>query len=247
MVSSAAESYSYPVTEIFNGAFVYMDGNSTIQCEIGNKLELDNATYFVYTEQNKSFCRINITVLKYSCNLCGPGFYSMQKGVSRGIVVNNTVKCQQCPFGATCIRRNIAAKPNFWGYPVNTNPPSLRFILCPEHYCQKPSLGSKGYNSCQGNRSGTLCGSCILGYSETLFSATCRKNAECKNDYFWISIIVLTTGLALYLIIKPPVLVFLGNQILWFYQRKAYNQRDDLGQNHDHRDRVYIKVTFYFY
>ena len=80
MVSSAAESYSYPVTEIFNGAFVYMDGNSTIQCEIGNKLEFDNATHFVYTEQNKSFCRVNITVLKYSCNLCGPGFYSMQKG-----------------------------------------------------------------------------------------------------------------------------------------------------------------------
>jgi len=92
MLSSAAETYSYPVLEISNGSFVYMDDNTTIQCEIGNKLELDNATHFVYTGQNKSFCRINITVLKYSCNLCGPGFYSMQKGVSRGVVVNNTVR-----------------------------------------------------------------------------------------------------------------------------------------------------------
>jgi len=163
MVSSAAESYSYSVIHISNGGFVYTDDNSTIQCEIGNKLELDNATHFVYTEKNNRVCRKNVTVLKYSCNLCGPGFYSMQKGVSRGLVINNTLKCLQCPFGATCIRRNIAAKPNFWGYPVNTNPPSLRLILCPEHYYQKPSLDSKGYNSCQGNRSGTLCGSCIPG------------------------------------------------------------------------------------
>ena len=247
MVSTAPENYSYPVVRISNGGFVYMDDSSTIQCGIGNKLQLDNATHFIYTEQNNSFCRVNVTVLKYSCNLCGPSFYSMQKGVSRGLVVNNTVRCLQCPFGATCIRRNIAAKPNFWGYPVNTNPPSLRFILCPEHYCASPSLHSKKYNSCQGNRSGTLCGSCIPGYSETLFSAECRKNGECNNYFFWISVIVLTTGLALYLIIKPPILVFLGNQILWFYPLKAYNQRDDLGQNYGHRDRGFIKITFYFY
>ena len=83
MVSSAPESYSYPVLHIFNGGFIYMDKNSTIQCGIGNKLQLDNATHFIYAEQNNSFCRINVTVLKYSCNLCGPSFYSMQKGVSR--------------------------------------------------------------------------------------------------------------------------------------------------------------------
>lgn len=247
MVSTAPESYSYAVVHISNGGFVYMDDNSSIQCGIGNKLELDNATHFIYTEQNNSFCRVNVTVLKYSCNLCGPSFYSMQKGISRGLVVNNTVRCLRCPFGATCIKRNIAAKPNFWGYPVNTNPPSLRFILCPEHYCQSPSVHSKEYNSCQGNRSGSLCGSCIPGYSETLFSAECRKNGECNNYFFWISVIVLTTGLALYLIIKPPILVFLGNQILWFYPLKAYNQRDDLCQKDVHKDRGFIKITFYFY
>ena len=58
---------------------------------------------------------------------------------------------------------------------------------------------------------------------------------------------MLTSGFALYLIIKPPILVFLGNQILWFHRLTAYNQRDVLGQNDDHRDKGYIKVTFYFY
>ena len=32
MLSSAAETYSYPVLEISNGSFVYMDDNTTIQC-----------------------------------------------------------------------------------------------------------------------------------------------------------------------------------------------------------------------
>ncbi|KAJ7371234.1 hypothetical protein OS493_027348 [Desmophyllum pertusum] len=212
MVSSATERNSHPVIDISNGGYVHMDNNTSIQCAIGSKLLLANTTHFVYTEQNKSFCRINVTVLKYSCQLCSPGFYSIHKGVLRGLILTNTVECLQCPFGASCIERNIAANPNFWGYPISTDPPSLSFIACPEHYCRQPTSGSEGYNSCQGNRNGTLCGKCSPGYSETLFSAECRKNEECNSYWFWISAILLTTGLALYLLIKPPILFFLGSR-----------------------------------
>ena len=245
MVSIAARRNSYPVLDISNGGFVYMDYNSTIQCPIGSRLLLDNTTHFVYTEQNNSVCIINVTVLKYSCQLCYQGFYSIQKGVSRGLIVNNTVTCLQCPFGASCIERNVAAEPNFWGYPISSDPPSLRFIACPEHYCQK-STSEIGYNSCQGNRSGTLCGKCTPGYSESLFSTECRMNEECNNYWFWVLMILLTTGLALYLLLKPPILVFLGNQILWF-RREENHQEDDLGRGDQHSDTGYIKITFYFY
>ncbi|KAL9973707.1 hypothetical protein ACROYT_G020195 [Oculina patagonica] len=249
MLSFADERTPYPVLEIYNGGFVYMDDNSSIQCPIGSQLELDNMTHFVYTEQNNSFCRINITALKYSCQFCSPGFYSMRKGVSRGLIVNNTVECLQCPFGANCIERNIAAKPNFWGYPTSNDPPSLRFMACPEHYCRDPTSGTQGYNSCQGNRTGTLCGKCNRGYSETLFSAECRKNEKCDNYWFWILTILLTTGLALYLLIKPPILGFLVNQILWFRRREDDHGEQDLGVIHQHSsaDSGYIKITFYFY
>lgn len=58
--------------------------------------------------------------------------------------------------------------------------------------------------------------------------------------------ILLTTGLALYLLLKPPILVFLGNQILWF-RGKEENHQDDLGRSDQNSDSGYIKITFYFY
>ena len=246
MVSSAAQRNSYPVLDISNGGYVSMDYSSTLQCPIGSQLLLDNTTHFVHTEQNKSVCIVNVTVLKYSCQLCSQGFYSIKKGLSYGLIVNDTVTCLQCPFGASCIQRNIDAKPNFWGYPISSDPPSLRFIACPEHYCQKSTSGIN-YNNCQGNRSGTLCGKCTSGYSESLFSTECRMNEECNNYWFWILMILLTAGLALYLLLKPPILVFLGNQILWFRGKEENHQENDLGRSHQHSDCGYIKITFYFY
>ena len=249
MISFAAERTPYPVLNIFNGGYVHMDDNSTIQCPIGSQLLVDNMTHFIYTEQNYSFCRINITALKYSCQLCSPGLYSLRKGASRGLIVNGTIECQQCPFGASCIKRNIAAKPNFWGYRTSSDPSSLRFIPCPEHYCQTPTSESQGYNSCHGNRTGILCGKCTQGYSETLFSSECRKNEECNNHWFWILTILLTTGLALYLLMKPPILGFLANQILWFRRKEDNHVLEDLRGTHQHSgaDSGYIKITFFFY
>ena len=137
------------------------------------------------TRRNKSDCRINITVLRYSCTLCAPGFYSLQKGVSHGVLVGPSFECLSCPFGANCVRTNIAAKTNFWGHQVSKKPPSLKFFACPEHYCQSPPSYSAQYNSCYGNRTGVLCGECSPEYSETLFSTECRKITECNNFWMW--------------------------------------------------------------
>ena len=247
LLSFAAETGNrHAVLDIANGGYVYVDDNSTIQCPIGSQLLLDNTTHFVYTEQNNSFCRINVTVLKYSCRLCSPGFYSIQKGVSRGLTINKTIQCLQCPFGASCIQ-NIAAKPNFWGNPILQDPPSLIFTACPDHYCQQPKSESTGYNRCRANRNGTLCGRCSPGYSETLFSAECRKNEECKNYWFWILTILFTMALALYLLMKPPILSFLINQILWFTRKADDLEREELHRTNPHADKGYIKITFYFY
>ncbi|PFX12571.1 hypothetical protein AWC38_SpisGene23448 [Stylophora pistillata] len=180
------ESTLYPVFYISSGSYVYMDDNSAIQCPIGSKLLFDNATHFVYTEYNKSFCRINVTVLKYSCLRCSLEYYSIIRGTSRGLLLNNAVKCLPCPFGASCVERNIVAKPNFWGHLNRSSvPPSLTFFACPEHYCRKPGPNTNGYNSCSENRTGILCGECIPGYSATLFSTQCRKDEECDNYLFW--------------------------------------------------------------
>ena len=248
MISLASDRNSFPMLDISSGGYVSMDETSKLQCSEGQKLVLENAAHIVYTEKNGSLCRLNVTVLKYSCTSCAAGYYSLQKGTSRGLVVAVAVVCLPCPFGAECIQSNIAAKPNFWGYQDLNHPPALQFIACPEHYC--PSNYSEHYNSCHGNRNGTLCGQCAEGFSETLFSAECRKSAKCNSYTVWILTILLTVALVLYLLIKPPTLSFLGTQILWFRTRVENRSRDGLVDVEDlpeHLDSGYIKISFYFY
>ena len=191
---------------------------------------------------------MNVIVLKHSCSLCPPGYYSLQKGVSHGLNARTSVQCLPCPFGAICIEKNLAAKPNFWGYPNSDHPPSLSFYACPERYCRRPTSNSDKYNSCYGNRSRFLCGKCAPEYCETLFSTECRKRSECNNYMLWIKTILYTTGIAFYLLIKPPVLTFfLGRQIVWFRKRESHSVVQELGPVNSHSDSGYLKITFYFY
>ena len=247
MISLDPDRNSFPMIDITSGGYVDMDEASKLQCSEGQELLLDNATHIVFTEKNNSFCRLNVTVLRYYCRSCPTGYYSLQKGVSRGLVIATAVLCLPCPFGANCVKSNIAAKPNFWGYQASNHPPKLEFISCPEHYCQ--SSESADYNSCHGNRNGTLCGQCADGFTETLFSAECCKYSKCNNYTVWILTMLLTVALVLYLLIKPPILSFLGTQILWFKRKAENHSRDDLGfvEDREHSDNGYIKITFYFY
>ena len=50
---------------------------------------------------------------------------------------------------------------------------------CPCGYCCA-GPDCQEYNSCAKNRGSVLCGNCIKGYSETLFSPHCIPNSECS-------------------------------------------------------------------
>ena len=230
--------------EISNGGYVEIDQRSTVQCSQGSRLLFERTTHFAFTDKRSTFCWINITGLKYSCSMCSPGFYSLQRGISRGLYPNETFHCLQCPFGATCVQSNIAAQPNFWGYHVSQHPPTLRFISCPENYCRSPTSDSL-YNGCHGNRSGTLCGACATGFTETLFSAECQKETECKNHWVWLLMILFTAGFALYMLKKPPLVSSLGKQLLWFKTKTDSRMTQHLG--HSHSDDGHLKIIFYFY
>lgn len=248
MISLDSDRNTFLMLDISNGGYVGVDETSKLQCSEGQQLLLENATHMVYTEKNGSFCPLNVTVLKYSCTPCPTGYYSLQRGTSRGLVEAADVVCLPCPFGARCTQSNIAAKPNFWGYQDSNHPPALQFVACPEHYCA--SKHPENYNSCHGHRNGTLCGQCADGFSETLFSAECQKSGKCNSYTVLILTILLTVALVLYLLIKPPTLSFLGTQILWFNRRVENQSRDDLGvvgDPQEHFDSGYIKITFYFY
>ena len=219
---------NFRMFDISSGGYVYVDDKTTMRCSKGSKLLFENATHIIYTEEKGVSCRINVTVLKYSCVSCPPGYYSLLKGTSRGLFVNSTVDCLPCPFGASCIERNIAAEPNFWGYEAtNSRQQQLQFSPCPEHYCKSPSKDSKESrdneldhsllkecNSCHGKRNGTLCGKRAKGFTESLFSTECSKTTECNNYWIWVMMMLLSLGLVLYLLIRPPILNFLVHQTL---------------------------------
>ena len=253
MFSTIAERRSYSVLDISNGGYVDIDQNTAIHCK-ESQLSLENATHFVYTEKRKHYCLVNVTVLKFTCRLCSPGYYSLQTGRSNGLTVNDSFRCQPCPLGANCIQNNlnIAAKENFWGDKVpGKRPTLLKFIPCPKNYCKSPSLRSltSAYNSCHGNRTGFLCGTCVPGYTETLFSAECRKITQCSDYLLWVVLIVFSVGLAVYLLIKPPFLHFLSwKQILWFTKKKENRAREQGCQvSSEHLDSGYLKIAFYYY
>ena len=245
-----------PILRVFSGGYFHMDPNSTIQCAVGSSLQFKNLSHFIYEGgRENDFCRINVTTELFTCRMCPPKMYSLQRGFSRGLLVDKDINCLQCPFGAHCSGpNNILAKPNVWGYRITnaSNFSSLNFLPCPGEYCreQNPHVYHKnGYNSCHGFRSGILCGQCAPGYSETLFSSHCRKSEECKWNYLlWISMALYTVLLTIYLLKKPPLVYFLKNQILWFRRdrRQAFLERSS-GHGKEEPEHGYLKIAFYFY
>ena len=109
-----------------------------------------------------------------TCEQCPRRTYSLE----RGELFNNLTKpvvCQACPKGGNCVNGHVTAKPNFWGYRLNQD---VTFLQCPRKYCCDTDH-CEHYNSCHGNRIGTLCGKCPNGMSESLFDTKCEPNKDC--------------------------------------------------------------------
>ena len=241
---------------IYSGGYFDMDSSSTIQCAVGSHLLLKNLSHFNYEGgSGNNFCRINVTTELFSCRMCPPKMYSLERGYSRGLAVHKNIECLKCPFGAHCNGpNNILAKPNFWGYKITngSNFSSLKFLPCPWEYCgyqDHKSFHENEYNRCHGFRTGILCGQCSAGYSETLFSSHCRKSSECNWNYtLWSLMTLYYVLLIIYLLKKPSLVLFLKEQILWFRKDR---QREclELSAGHVEEDLEYgyIKIAFFFY
>lgn len=223
------------------GIVDFGDDNSTqLYCPVGSKMQFLNFSNTITTGTKDVSCTIRVTGLDYSCLPCAGGLYSLQRGQVHGTHIKSGFECLICPFGANC-SKNIISKQNFWGFEESHLPPTLKFTICPPGYCgpneQEDSLD---YNSCQGNRSGVLCGQCKSGYTETLYSTCCRPVSKCTDYWFWPVAAVYVLIVALYLTFKPPFLTWMKRQILWFKEPTPATQEPDF-------DRGYLKIGFYFY
>ncbi|CAB3993679.1 Hypothetical predicted protein [Paramuricea clavata] len=182
------------------------------------------------------------------CEQCPTKTYTLERGK---FIFNksNDIQCQQCPRGGDCGSGLVTAKPNFWGFRTNMK---IVFVQCPPGYCCDTE-DCVTYDGCHGNRSGTLCGQCPEGMSESLFSTQCISNTECSFNYFFIigTIAMLVLYLVFFLYHKEIVSIFrtsLFSKGLSFSINNRNEQRNNVstGGNTSSPSGM-IKIFFYYY
>ncbi|CAB3992388.1 Hypothetical predicted protein [Paramuricea clavata] len=119
-------------------------------------------------------------IFAFSCKPCQDLFYSTARGFRQANETETRGKCHVCPYGASC-NGTIRARANFWG---KVEGDKVKMIPCPKGYCcdREPC---ESYDSCRAHRTGTLCGHCSDGYTESMSSTKCFPNEEC-DKVWWL-------------------------------------------------------------
>ena len=239
----------YPILAVTRSSLLRADLSSTIQCPSGKWLRMGINEENEFSKGSET-CWMKINYVKIFCEECPSGSYTLQRGLTTGLKNKKETKCLKCPYGASCANGTIKAKENFWGLEdTSSSPPSLKFFHCPSEYCNRPSNSTHyGHNSCHGRRDGVLCGKCSDGYSEALYSTSCRKKDKCNNNWFWLATGIYVTAFAVYIVFKPPIFSGLLKQSLWFKNKPAESdfRQTSLKEDKKH-DFGYLKIIFYFY
>ena len=244
----------YPILAVTKSSLLQVDATSTIKCPSARWLKMDInqiAKDLTFTRGGET-CRIEVSYVKIFCEECPSGFYSLQRGYISGLNKNKETKCHKCPYGASCANGTIKAKENFWGLEKSSSStPSLQFFHCPSEYCSRSSHSTHStnnrYNSCHGRRDGVLCGKCSDGYSEALYSTSCKKNEKCNNKLFWLATGIYVVVFAVYIVFKPPIFSKLLKHSLWFMNTPVRNDQQRTCEEDKEHDSGYLKIIFYFY
>ena len=155
---------------------------------------------------------------------------------------SHSLECLLCPYGGRCTK-NLESLPNFWGYKKQNNPPTIQFSRCPVGYCCQAKVGRKGcvpYDKCNIGRYGRLCGTCLPGFTETLFTPLCRQSEKCKDYWFWPVAVIFVLGFSLYVIIEPDIPSMLYRRIIWFRSTSPQVTEPDSQQGLE-------RIVFFYY
>ena len=188
---------------------------------------------------------INCTYMYITCEKCPLKTYALE----RSQFIYNTsknVKCMQCPRGGNCVNGIVRARPNFWGYKTNV---SISFGQCPPGYCCN-SKECVTYDSCHGNRNGTLCGRCPVGMSDSLFASQCTSNAECSKSLFIPSAfaIILLLSYLIFFLYYEEIISVAGKSL--FGSLRAFKRPKQTGTNlesYTMEKSGLLTVIFYYY
>ena len=236
----------HPIFAATKSSTIKIDSSTSFKCPDGTQIKLEN----INLVRGSETCWISVAYVKFFCEECQDGFYNLKRGSSSGLDIHEETKCLKCPYGATCENGDIKAQENFWGCYSSPLSTKLEFHPCPLEYCRPPtSPNTSTFNGCHGSRTGVLCGQCAEGFSEDLYSTSCREREKCHDHWFWIASLIYVIMLSLYLVFKPPIFPWLYRQCLWFRKKSNSSQRQAAPHeaNDEEHDAGYFKTIFYFY
>ena len=201
-----------------------------------------------YVLKSQKFCKASehtmyCTYVYITCEKCPPKTYALE----RSQLIFNTsknVKCMQCPRGGNCVNGIVTARPNFWGYKTNA---SITFAQCPPRYCCN-SKDCVSYDSCHGNRTGTLCGQCPLGMSDSLFGSQCTPNAECSKSLFIPGALAILVSYLIFFLYHEEIVRTVRKNL--FGSLRVFRRRKRQGRNLESNKMQksgLLKVIFYYY
>ena len=241
-----------PIFAVTKSNTIKIDSSTSFKCPDGKQIKLENIARqagFELVREGKT-CWISVAYVTFFCGECQDGFYNLKRGSSSGLDIHKETKCLKCPYGATCENGDIEAQENFWGCYSSPLSTKLEFHPCPLEYCRPPTRpNTYAFNGCHGSRTGVLCGQCTEGFSEDLYSTSCREREKCHDHWFWIASLIYVIMLSLYLVFKPPIFSWLFRQCLWFRKKSNSSQRQTAPHeaNDEEHDAGYFKTIFYFY
>jgi hypothetical protein len=162
----------------------------------------------------KSSTGVLVSSLSFACDPCGFGSFSLSGGSSNGVPGQSTqFLCAPCPRGASCGNGSVVSSPGYWSS-VYDHGRQLAPIFCPAGYCcGGVAAPCQSFQTCAGNRMGTLCGDCLPEFSAPILSAACVPTDQCDKDASFVWLILALVALSYAFIYGIFLSSFLSDRI----------------------------------
>ena len=140
---------------------------------------------------------------------------SGRDGVLNGTTDAIEPTCLPCPVGAKC-GQQVKTLPNYWGFKEHNN--VLKMIRCPDGYCCTDLDTCNAIDSCNGGRTGTLCGTCGPNLTESLLSSICVLSDSCHGNKIVMLYVICVVSYAIILVIAKDMKILVLHIMIKMYK-----------------------------